>query len=104
MDQARYPQRDRLEGCLPQRRVLGRKLPEEMAVIFLAQRLPQSTEHGARASPHIDRLNPGPIADLPDEIERSYRMRLRAAALGRLEFRRQRGRKIDGEVLDLSLA
>ena|ERR1700722_14373532 len=104
MQGARYPPRDRLDDCLPKRRVLVGELPEEMAVVLFAQRLPQRSQDGARTSARIHRLEPGAIADLPDEVERSYRMRFWAASVGRLELRCQRSGKIHGEVPDLSLA
>lgn len=93
-----------LADWLSQRGVLGRELPEEMAVVLLTQALAQGAEDRTCASAGILRFEPGAIADLPDEVECCYRPRLWAAALRRLELLRQRRGQIDGKVPDLALA
>ncbi len=75
-----------------------------MAIVLLAERLAERPLDGASASTSILRLQPGAIANLPDEVKCGYRMCLWAAAVRGPELRCQRSRRIEDQVPDLALA
>ena len=75
-----------------------------MAVILLAQRLPQGVEDSARSSAGILSFEPGSTAELPDEVTGRDWMRLFPGPPRCPELRCQRSGKIYGEVPGLAFA